>query len=315
MPAAHILVTGGAGFIGSHTVDRLVAGGASVTVLDDFSSGREANLVGAQTTGQVRLMRGDVRRQKDVAQAMKGCTAVVHLAAISSVSASVEDPALVMDINTVGTAHVLKEAQRAGVPRVVFASSAAVYGDPDALPIAEQAALRPLSPYAASKVAGEMLCRAAAATGGQTSVALRFFNVYGPRQDPKSPYCGVITAFAGRLQAHEPLVVHGQGDQVRDFVHVSDVARAVGLALKTPLEGFASLNIGSGQGVTVKELAERMAALGEGPPGVVQGPPRAGDVKASLADISRAAQQLGFRPSVSLEEGLAAFLQPSPVTP
>jgi len=222
------LITGGAGFIGSHLVEALIERGERVRVLDDFSTGRRENL--AAVADHIELLEGDVADPEIAERAVAGCDYVLHLAAIASVQASLKAPRHTHRVNVDGTLNVLDAAQRAGVRRVVFASSAAVYGDHTALPLREELPPRPLSPYAASKAVGEAYCCAFHASYSLPTVALRFFNVYGPRQDPASPYSGVISIFAARMARGECPVIYGDGKQTRDFVYVADVVRAMLLA-------------------------------------------------------------------------------------
>ncbi|HIQ02466.1 MAG TPA: SDR family NAD(P)-dependent oxidoreductase, partial [Anaerolineales bacterium] len=248
------LVTGGAGFIGSHLVEALVARGERARVLDDFSTGRWENL--AAVTGQVEVIEGDVRDRAAAARAVDGVEVVIHLAAIPSVQASVEDPQRVMAVNCTGTLNLLEAARAAGVRRFVFASSAAVYGDQTDLPLREDLPPDPLSPYAASKAAGEALCRAYFASYGLPTVVLRFFNVYGPRQDPRSPYSGVISIFVERMRQGLPPVIYGDGEQTRDFVYVGDVVEAVVRAAEREEAVGEVFNIAGGRQTSVLELVK-----------------------------------------------------------
>ena len=217
-----VLVTGGAGFIGSHSVDALLAGGTEVVVLDNFSTGKTANL---PSHARLTLERGDIRNRPDVAGAIVGCTHVLHLAAQVSVRASVEDPPGSAQHNVLGFVNVLDAARRAGVKRVVYASSASAFGDPGELPLSESSPLAPLSPYGLEKSCNEQYAALFKQIFGLSALGLRYFNVYGPRQDPASPYTGVINKFADRLRAGQPLTVFGDGGQTRDFIFVKDVAR------------------------------------------------------------------------------------------
>ena len=272
-----ILVTGGAGFIGSHLVEALVADGNEVRVLDDLSSGTRTNLAGC--FGELEFIEDDVRDAGTAHRAAEGCQAIFHGAAVVSVTRSLEDPDLVESVNVGGTEMMLETARTCGVRRLVLASSCAVYGDPTALPVSEEAVPDPLSPYAASKLRAEELCRRFAASGLET-LCLRFFNVYGPRQDPSSDYSGVIARFIDRALAGRPLIIFGDGSQTRDFVFVRDVVRASVLALTRPtLPGVGDeqspplnlrqplhadgrpLNIGSGVRTSVNEIAATVGHL------------------------------------------------------
>lgn len=291
-----ILITGGAGFIGSHVGDRLLASGRAVRVLDDLSSGKRANVPeGAE------FVLGSVTEPGDLAKACEGVDAVVHLAAEVSVPRSLDDPGACVERNAVATQRVISAATRAGVRRIVFASTAAVYGDDPSIPSREVDPPAPFSPYAATKLAGEHLLHSAAVNGGPSAVALRFFNVYGPRQDGSSPYSGVISAFLTcRAKGARPKVF-GDGLQSRDFVAVADVARAVHLAIDAQLDQpFALMNIGTGRATTLLDLINGIEGLGQ--PEFHEA--RAGDVRDSRPDVSRALSQLGFKAEVGLADGL-----------
>ena len=305
------LVTGGAGFIGSHLVDALLTEGADVRVLDDFSTGREENLdaawrLAAVHGGGLQVIAGDVRDEVRMRDAVYGCDAVVHLAAVASVPRSVEDPVGCNSVTHGGTVNALREAVDAGVPRFVLASSCAVYGDPAELPVAETAPPEPLSPYAGAKLASEQACAGAADAGQIAAVCLRFFNVYGPRQDPGSPYSGVISRFFAAAAAGEPATLYGDGGQTRDFVYVADVVAALRRALSRPPGGVSVLNVGSGRETSVAALLEQV----EGVSGVHlaprREPAREGEVRRSCADAGRARWVLGWEAGTELADGLAA---------
>lgn len=294
------LVTGGAGFIGSHLVRRLVADGLRVRVLDNLDTGREANLDGVD----LDFVRADVRDADAVLRATEGCAEVYHLAAVASVPRTVADPAESFAVNGLGTHHVLEAARRTGVACVVCASSAAVYGPTHVPRVGEDAPLRPQSPYGAEKACMEQLASAYAASYGLGVVCLRFFNVYGPRQDPNSPYSGVIAAFLAALVQGRVPEVHGDGSQSRDFVAVDDVVTACRLAATKGAPGGV-YNVGTGQPTSVIALLRALqSALGTSD-AVRFGPRRAGDLDASCAQIARL-EALGFRADVGLAEGLAA---------
>lgn len=300
-PAAEpvrVLVTGGAGFIGSRLVAKLAREGNDVVVLDNFSTGRESNLKGLD--GRVRVIKGDVRNPSDVEKAVQGAEGIVHLAALIDVAESVEKPRLYFDVNVYGTLNVLEAAKEAGV--FVFASSAAVYGDPLRLPVREDDPLKPLSPYGATKVAGEALVHAYAAMRGFRPVILRLFNVFGPNQS--RAYAGVVTEFVKRVLRGEPPVIYGDGTQSRDFVFVDDVVEYFARALH--MESVRGVyNVGSGKAVSVLELAEAVArVVGKPELKPIHAPPRPGDIKHSVADISRAVRDFGYSPRTRLEEGL-----------
>jgi UDP-glucose 4-epimerase len=298
--AGQCLVTGGAGFIGSHLVDALAATGRSVRVLDDFSTGLRANLSPA-----VEVVGGSVTDVNAVGRAVAGCEVVFHLAALASVVRSVEDPPASHAVTATGTLNVLDAAHKAGVRRVVYAGSASAYGGADD-PAGqdEDTPLVPLSPYAAAKLAGEFYCQAFTHTHGLETVRLRFFNVFGPRQRADSPYSGVIALFTSALMAGRTPTIFGDGLQSRDFVYVSDVCDALIRAADTPGVSGRVYNVGTGNGVTLLELVaalDRILGTNAVP---AHGPPRAGDVRHSRAKIDRIATELGYRPRVPFEDGL-----------
>jgi len=307
--SAPVLVTGGAGFIGSHVVRELLGAGRSVRVLDDFSSGSRENLAGAEalatTNGATfQLMEGDVRDDLKVLDAVEGCDAAVHLAAIASVSRSVEDPEGTTSVTYGGTVTVVRCAVDAAVPRVVLASSCAVYGDPAELPVAETTAAIPLSPYAAAKLASEEVCTQAGDAGEIAAVCLRFFNVYGPRQDPSSEYSGVISRFMDAAAAGAPVTIYGDGRQTRDFVYVGDIARAISQSLSRPARGAVVMNLGSGARTSVLELVDHLERLGGQRIERRHAPARTGDIRDSLADARRAAWILDWHATTGLGTGL-----------
>jgi len=316
-PAGHavrgeaVCVTGGAGFIGSHLVGALAGAGASVRVIDDLSSAtsdRLTDLIEAHE-GRVRFTHASILEPGAMAEASRGARWVFHLAAMSSAAEAQEDPARCVEVNGLGTARVLEASRHAGVQRVVYAASASAYGD-TAGPNREDQPPAPMSPYAAGKLAGEHAIAGWARSMGVDGVSLRLFNVYGPGQSEHSPYAAVIPAFATRLRAGLPPVIYGDGSQTRDFVHVSDVVRAMTLAAARPAPwGGIAVNIGSGRSVSIAELASVMARLcGEAPTPPIHEPSRAGDIAASECDPSRAEREMGFRARVTLEDGLDALL-------
>jgi len=303
----NVLVTGGAGFIGSNLARCLAASGAEVRVLDDLSTGREENLSGLN--GGVDLVVGDIRDPERVASAVRDVEVVYHLAALPSVARSLADPIATHEVNAGGTLAVLMAAREAGARRLVYASSSSVYGDTPTLPKHEEMPVAPLSPYAASKLAGEAYARAFARSLGLETVALRFFNVFGPRQDPASEYAAVIPRFVARLLAGEPPVVFGDGTQSRDFTYVANVVQACVLAGEAgPDASGEAMNVGVGDRTTLLELIQLLSdLLGTGiPPSFAE--PRPGDVHDSLADISKAERLIGYRPLVGVREGLAQTL-------
>jgi UDP-glucose 4-epimerase len=303
------VVTGGAGFIGSHTVDALVEAGNQVAVLDDFSTGRRENLRRWQGDDRVEVVECNIADGlwaplHDVTRRRGPVARVVHLAAQTSVVYSVENPLDEGRTNYLGTVQVLDYARRTGVRKVVFASSAAVYGDVAELPVTEEAGCEPLSPYGIDKRAGELFLRYHALVHGLGAQPLRFFNVYGPRQDPKSPYSGVISIFIDRGLAGQDLTVFGDGEQTRDFVFVGDVVRAVvGAALADGGDAIP-VNIGTGAKTTVGELAREVLRLCESRAQLHLAAPRAGEIRHSVARVTLAAERLGFRAETSLGDGL-----------
>jgi len=300
------LVTGGAGFIGSHLVDALVELGAAVTILDDLSGGDRRNLNPA-----ARFIEGSILDPRAIASAIQGCELVFHQAAKVSVPASVADPVSYFRVNVEGTQTVLEAARQARVRRVMFAASSSAYGDSPILPKVETMAPLSHSPYAASKVAGEHLMRAYATSYDIDTVSLRYFNIFGPRQNANSAYAGVIAAFAKRLLGGQPPVITGDGTATRDFTFVHNAVHANLLAARGERRlGGEVFNIATGQSSTVRHLAERMAALlgrADLPPQFA--PPRPGDVPHSRADIALATKVLGYAPLVDFESGLRATVE------
>lgn len=300
------LVTGGAGFIGSHLVEGLLTAGWHVRVLDDFSTGNAANLTAMAE--RVQLTRGSVLDPATVSAATAGCEVIFHLAALPSVVKSVEDPALVHEVTATGSLHVLDAARRQGVRRVVYAGSSSAYGDQPGTERTEMDALLPLSPYAASKLAGEHYCQAFTASYGLETVRLRFFNVFGPRQDAKNPYSGVIALFIAAMSAGRTPTIFGDGKQARDFVYVANVVQALLRAADAPGVSGGVYNIGNGGSTTILELVRDLNELLGKDIRPIFAPPRAGDVRLSQADIRRARAELGYEPRVSFREGLAKTL-------
>jgi nucleoside-diphosphate-sugar epimerase len=298
-----VLVTGGAGFIGSHLVEHCAERGARVRVLDDFSSGSPANL--ARLRGAIELERGDVRDVAQLAHAARGCDVVFHLAARASAPAALADPAAAHAVNASGVLHALLAARDAGVRRLVFASSCALYGDGDGDVQRESDPARPRSVYAIQKLCGELYCRELAPGLGVEAAVLRLFNVYGPRQDPGSEYAAVVPRFLAALERREPVGVFGDGEQSRDFVYVGDVVRALVAAADAPGVGDgAAINVGSGEALRVRELCAVLSEVYGRPVERRHAPARPGDVLHSRASIDRARERLGWKPQVPLFEGL-----------
>ncbi|MEE2672742.1 MAG: NAD-dependent epimerase/dehydratase family protein, partial [Myxococcota bacterium] len=289
MPQDHgrlALVTGGAGFIGSHLVSELLDQGWRVRVLDDFSSGSHSNL--RAVADQIEVVCGDVRDEEAVTGSAAGVDVIFHQAAIASVPRSIEAPLETNDVNLGGTLQVLEAARIRRAKRVVFASSSAVYGDVGVPPLRESDAAEPISPYGFQKLAAEFYLRAYAKFHGVETVALRYFNVYGERQNPRSEYAAVIPIFLSAAQAGEPLCVHGDGDQTRDFIHAKDVARANLLAADAPGASGGRFNVASGRGTRVSELVSLFAEAVGRELSVVSEAARPGDIRYCHADVEAA---------------------------
>lgn len=301
-------VTGGAGFIGSHLVDALVDRGAKVSVIDDLSQGRAENL--AHHGDRVRFVHGSILDEAALREAAMEARIVFHQAALGSVPMSVEQPVLFHLVNATGTLRVLEEARRQGARRVVYAASSSAYGDSNDLPKRESSAAAPMSPYAASKLAGEDLVRAYANCYDIDGVSLRYFNIFGPRQRADSAYAAVVPAFCEALRQRRPAVVYGDGEQTRDFTYVSNAVHANLLAggLNAPLGGQV-FNIACGKRFSLLQLLHSMAHLMGVPAEVEHRPPRAGDVRHSQADITEATRSLSYRIIVDFEEGLRRTIQ------
>jgi len=308
-----VLVTGGAGFIGSHLVSALIDLDAEVIVLDDLSQGRWQNIDSSrQRTGkQLQMVRGSILDLRLLQQLVAGCRWVFHLAALASVPQSVQQPEHYNQVNTTGTLHVLEAARHAGVERVMFAASAAIYGDNDQIPKIETMPPEPMSPYAATKAAGENLARAYAACYSTDTVCLRYFNIFGPRQNPHSAYTAVIAAFMEALSNAKRPVIYGDGGQSRDFTHVDNAVYANLLAARQPNHlGGMALNIACGHRVTVLELATTMAEMaGRSDLIARHEPQRPADVRHSQADLSAAQSAIGYEPILDFRQGLDILLQ------
>lgn len=302
-----VLVTGGAGFIGSHLVDALVQRGQRVRVLDNFSTGDPANL--DEVAGQIDLIEGDLTDLDTVQQAMKGVEVVFHQAALASVPRSVANPLATHRACVDGTLNVLLAARDAGVRRVVYAASSSAYGNSARLPKTETDPTAPLSPYAVAKLAGEQYCAAFSEVYGLETVRLRYFNVYGPRQTPDSPYAAVIPLFIQALRDGRPPRVHGDGQQSRDFTYVADVVQANLKAAEVAGVSGRVYNIAGGKRVSLLHLLHLLGDLMqvEVHPEFVAARP--GDVKHSQADISRAMNDLGYRPTTDIRTGLQACIE------
>ncbi|HMD99357.1 MAG TPA: SDR family oxidoreductase [Terriglobia bacterium] len=299
------LVTGGAGFIGSHLVHELVARGEEVRVLDNFSTGKRENLEAVRD--RVTIHEADITELEKIRPLFAGVDYVAHLAALSSVVRSVEDPVGTNAVNLGGTLNVLLASRDAGVKRVVSAASAAVYGNNPTLPRRESDAPDPLSPYALTKLAGEYYCRIFTRLYQLEAVALRFFNIFGPRQDPESPYTGVLSKFITAYLRGSTPVIFGNGEQSRDFTYVANVVEAVLLACRAPNSAGApgaTLNVGTGESYTLNQTIALLNRIFGREVVPRYDPPRPGDVLESRADISLARQVLGYEPKVRFEPGL-----------
>jgi UDP-glucose 4-epimerase len=298
-----VLVTGGGGFIGSNLVALLLGEGHEVAVLDDFSSGYRENLAGLT---RVRVVEGDVRDPAAVERAVAGAEVVFHLAASVGNARAIADPILDSEVNVIGTLRVLEAARGAGVRKVVFSSSAGIFGELRTLPIREDHPVEPDSPYGASKLAAEKHCLLYARLYDLECVCLRYFNVYGPNQRYDA-YGNVVPIFATKMLRGEPLTVFGDGEQTRDFVNVRDVARANYLA-GTSRGVSGAFNVGSATRITINRLVELLRDASGIEPTVEHGPPRPGDVRDSLADVSAAKAAFGFEPTVRVEDGLREYM-------
>jgi nucleoside-diphosphate-sugar epimerase len=302
---AKYLVTGGAGFIGSNLARYILDRGHDVAVLDNFATGKRENL--AEIAGRITLIEGDIRDADTVVSAMAGCCAVFHEAALGSVPRSVEDPVTSHDVNVNGTIRVLEAARKVGLRRVVFAASSSAYGNREESPKHEAMAPLPISPYASSKIACEAYMQGYAASFGLETFCLRYFNVFGPRQDPFGAYAAVIPAFVSRLLKGQPPVVFGDGEQSRDFCYIDNVCHANWLAANAPAKVCTGLpvNIACNQRTSLNQILSQLGELLNVNLKAIYEPERAGDVKHSMADISLAKQQLGYEPQVYFEDGLA----------
>lgn len=307
LPFKKALVTGGAGFIGSHLVEALVSAGCRVAVLDDLSSGKYANL--KHLEGRFSFFQEDIRSRSALDAAVENCEVIFHLAAVVSVPRTIENPVDSAAVNDIGTLHVLDAARRKKVKRVVFSSSCAVYGDDPRLPKREDMNPKPSSPYAAQKLAAEYYARVFHDLYGIQTHALRYFNVYGPRQDPSSPYSGVISIFMTKALQNEAAVIYGNGNQSRDFIYVQDVVRANLLAATAKNAGGQAINIGSGSSVTINELWKAICTLCGRRLEPQYAGKRPGDIVKSLAGVDKAKALLGFECEVSFKKGLESTFE------
>ncbi len=296
-----VLVTGGAGFIGSHLSEEL-AKDNEVTAIDNLSTGKLENIRRLIDNKKIVFKKGDIRDLEFLKSEFEGADYVFHQAAVVSVPKSVEKPLLTNDVNTNGTLSVLIAARDCNVKKVVFASSCAVYGDNPHLPLKEDMLPMPLSPYASSKLAGEYYCQVFTKAYGLSTSSLRYFNVYGPRQDVNSDYAAVIPKFIKRVLENKPPIIYGDGEQTRDFIFVKDVVNANILAAESSATGI--FNTASGEKTSIDELASTLMSITGTNLNLIHEKPRQGDIKHSAADISKAREKLNFKPKHSLEEGL-----------
>ncbi|WP_236177290.1 NAD-dependent epimerase/dehydratase family protein [Pseudomonas qingdaonensis] len=307
MADAPILITGGAGFIGSHLSDALLAKGYAVRVLDDLSTGRRLNL--QLDNPRLQLIEGDVADAALVARAVEGCQAVVHLAAVASVQASVEDPVRTHQSNFIGTLNVCEAMRVAGIKRVLFASSAAVYGNNgEGQAIDEDTPKAPLTPYAVDKLASEQYLDFYRRQHGLEPVVFRFFNIFGPRQDPSSPYSGVISIFCERALNGTPINLFGDGEQTRDFLYVADLVAVLVQALEQTQVQEGAVNVGLNRATTLNQLLEALRKVVGPLPEVNHGPARAGDIRHSRADNARLLARFDLPEPTPLADGLAHLL-------
>jgi UDP-glucose 4-epimerase len=307
LDAVKVLVTGGAGFIGSHIVDRLLADGHSVRVLDNFATGRRENLL--DVLPDIELVEGDIQSYERVHHAVLGCEVVLHQGALPSVPRSVQDPLTSNATNVTGTLNVLLAARDSDVQRVVYASSSSIYGANPELPKHEGLLPQPISPYAVAKLAGEGFCRSFHEIFGLETVALRYFNVFGPRQDPLSQYAAVIPNFITALRDAGQPVVYGDGEQSRDFTYVGNVVEGNLLAMTAEGVAGKAYNVAAGERTSLNELLRHIGALVGREPDARYEAPRLGDVRHSQADVSAAERDFGYTPGVSLQQGLRLTLE------
>jgi UDP-glucose 4-epimerase len=301
-------VTGGAGFIGSHLVDRLIAEGYEVIVLDNFSTGKIENVQHHLNNQKFNLVKGDVQNSGDVNKAIKDADVVFHLAAFVNVPLSIENPMLANNINIRGTLNLLQASLKKNIVQFIYVSTCAAYGEACYLPISEEHPTAPLSPYGISKLAAEQYCKVFNRTFGLKTVGLRYFNVYGPRQF-KGPYSAVITHFIDRLRENEPPIIYGNGEQTRDFLYVEDAVEACMLSLSSENCVGEVINIGTGIKTTINELANLLIKLmKKAHIAPMYAAPRKEDIKHSCAKISKAQKMLGYKPKVTLEKGLKRLL-------
>ncbi|RLC69625.1 MAG: GDP-mannose 4,6-dehydratase [Chloroflexi bacterium] len=306
MRGKRVVITGGAGFIGSNLAEEL-AGENEVILIDDLSTGKVENIEGLLKRGAVKLVKGSVTDLDFLREQFKGADYVFHLAALPSVPRSVADPLASNEINLTGTLNVLIAARDNRVSKVIYASSSSVYGDMPNSPKSENMPPSPMSPYGVGKLAGEYYCQVFTQVYGLPTISLRYFNVYGPKQDPSSEYAAVIPRFIVSILKGEPPIIFGDGQQTRDFTFVQDVVEANILAAESEATGV--FNVGSGSQISINELARLIRRLVGKNLELVHASPRPGDVRHSLADISKAEEAIGYRPRYNLEQGLKETIE------
>ena len=304
---ARYVVTGGGGFIGSHIVEELVRRNETVTIIDNFSTGKHENVEPFED--DVEVIEADIAEAKNLTQFLKGADYVIHQAAIPSVPKSIIDPVKSHNANVNGTLRLLVASREAGVKRVVYASSSSLYGDSPTLPKHEGMTPNPLSPYGAQKLFGEMYCQVFTRAYGLETVALRYFNVFGPRQDATSQYSGVLALFIPAVLQDRRPTIHGDGLQSRDFTFVKNVVEANLLACKTPGVAGEVFNIACGDRITLNSMLQQINKITGKDVAPIYGDPRKGDIKHSQADITRAKERLGYQPKVSFEDGLRSTIE------
>lgn len=303
----HYLVTGGAGFIGAHITEKCLLNGHNVRVLDNLSTGRKQNLDALK--GDMEFIEGDIRNMDDLRKAMSGIDMVFHQAALPSVPRSIEEPRACHESNITGTLNVLLAARRAGVKRVIYAGSSSAYGDTPVLPKKEDMKPSPLSPYALAKLTGEYYCQVFSSVYQLETITLRYFNVFGPRQNPESQYAAVIPKFIQAVQENKSPVVYGDGEQTRDFTYVGNVAAANILAAQAEKTSGEVVNVATHTQISLNQLLTTIEELSGRTVQPRYEPPRPGDVRHSFADISRARQFLGYEPAIDFEEGLRLTME------
>ena len=301
------LVTGGAGFIGSHLVEGLLANGWDVRVLDNFATGHRENI--RPVINQIDLLEGDVTNLTTVRFAVRNVDVIFHEAALPSVARSVKNPLESNEVNITGTLNVLLAARDAGIQRIVYAASSAVYGDQPTLPKVETMTPSPMSPYAIGKLAGEMYAQSFTRLYGLSTISLRYFNVFGPRQDPTTQYAGVIAKFISCALAGKPYTIFGDGEQSRDFTYVENVVQVNLLAAMAKIDDAPIINVAYGARTTINDIAHKLNELTNQKLELQYGPAQSGDVRHSLADITQARKLLGYDPKIDLTEGLKRTLE------